>query len=68
MDENMNVENTEAVITDAMIENQIEEMFTGSTRKNINAEQYAELKIPLVPRELQQHIVNIIQSLKEEYL
>ena len=40
--------------------NQIESMCTGSTRNNINAEQYAELKIPVVPKELQQHIVDTI--------
>lgn len=37
---------------------QISSMCTGSTRNNINAEQYAKLKIPIKQRDLQQHIVN----------
>ena len=40
--------------------NQIRAMFTGSTRANINAEQYADLLIPIIDRAEQQHIVNIL--------
>lgn len=38
--------------------NQIKSLFTGSTRANVNAEQYANLLIPVVDREIQQHIVD----------
>ena len=40
--------------------NQVKSLFTGSTRNNINAEQYSELKIPIYDLRLQQHIVNTI--------
>ena len=39
--------------------NQIRSLFTGSTRANVNAEQYAMLKVPFVDSSIQQHIVNI---------
>ena len=39
--------------------NQVKSLFTGSTRNNVNAEQYAELKIPMCDAKLQHHIVNI---------
>lgn len=42
--------------------NQIRSLFTGSTRANVNAEQYALLKIPVVDLLTQQHIVNIVRS------
>ena len=38
--------------------NQIKSLFTGSTRANVNAEQYGNLNIPIVDRSIQQHIVN----------
>lgn len=38
--------------------NQIAAMMTGSTRGNINAEQFGELKIPVPDMDLQQHIVD----------
>ncbi|MCM1439951.1 MAG: restriction endonuclease subunit S [Roseburia sp.] len=38
---------------------QIESLVTGSTRNNLNAEQYAMLQIPIVDSCLQQHIVDI---------
>ncbi|MDD1373984.1 restriction endonuclease subunit S [Metamycoplasma hyosynoviae] len=41
---------------------QIRAMFTGSTRANINAKQYADLLIPIVDRTNQHHIVNTIGS------
>lgn len=40
--------------------NQVESMFTGSTRPNINAEQYANLLIPVPDLPTQQHIVDSI--------
>ena len=43
--------------------NQIKSLFTGSTRANVNAEQYANLLIPIPKRDKQQHIVNTISSL-----
>lgn len=43
--------------------NQIKSLFTGSTRANVNAEQYALLKIPIVDSHIQQHIVNTTSSL-----
>ena len=43
--------------------NQVKAMFTGSTRANINAEQYANLLIPVLDRDKQQHIVNTISFL-----
>ena len=43
--------------------NQIRSLFTGSTRANVNAEQYGELKIPFPKYSVQQHIVNIISIL-----
>ena len=48
--------------------NQISSMFTGSTRKNINAEQYGELLIPLPKHSVQQHIVNTISFLLLKFL
>lgn len=42
--------------------NQIKSLFTGSTRANVNAEQYGELAIPVPERCVQQHIVNTIGS------
>lgn len=38
--------------------NQIKTLFTGSTRANVNAEQYGELVIPVADYKIQQHIVN----------
>lgn len=38
--------------------NQVSALFTGSTRNNINAEQYSDLLIPVPERAFQQHIVN----------
>lgn len=43
--------------------NQIKSLFTGSTRSNVNAEQYGNLNIPIVSSSLQQHIVDIVRSL-----
>ena len=43
--------------------NQIKSLFTGSTRANVNAEQYGELVIPVPERCVQQHIVNTISFL-----
>lgn len=43
--------------------NQIDSICTGSTRNNINAEQYAELKIPIKTLNTQQHIVDIRRKL-----
>ncbi len=37
--------------------NQVKSLFTGSTRANVNAEQYADLLIPVAERKQQQHIV-----------
>ena len=45
--------------------NQVKSLFTGSTRNNINAEQYSELKIPIYDLRLQQHIVNTIGSVDD---
>ena len=36
----------------------VKTLFTGSTRANINAEQYGDLLIPVINRDVQQHIVN----------
>ena len=41
--------------------NQIKSLFTGSTRANVNAEQYGLLRIPIVDCSVQQHIVNIVR-------
>ena len=43
--------------------NQISSLFTGSTRNNVNAEQYGNLLIPIPSTEIQQHIVNTISFL-----
>ena len=45
--------------------NQIRSLFTGSTRANVNAEQYGELKIPFPKYSVQQHIVNTIGSVDD---
>lgn len=45
--------------------NQIKSLFTGSTRSNVNAEQYGNLNIPIVSSSLQQHIVDTIGSLDD---
>ena len=45
--------------------NQVKSLFTGSTRNNINAEQYSELKIPIYDLRLQQHIVNTIGTIDD---
>ncbi|BAQ54224.1 restriction endonuclease subunit S [Mycoplasmopsis arginini] len=45
--------------------NQVSSLFTGSTRNNINAEQYGDLLIPVVDDALQQHIVNTIGSVDD---
>ena len=45
--------------------NQVSSLFTGSTRNNINAEQYGDLLIPVVDDVLQQHIVNTIGSVDD---
>ena len=45
--------------------NQVKSLFTGSTRNNVNAEQYAELKIPMCDAKLQHHIVNTIGSVDD---
>ena len=44
--------------------NTIQEIFTGSTRPNINEKTFSMLDIPWVSAELQQHIVDIIAYLK----
>lgn len=41
--------------------NQIKSLFTGSTRSNVNAEQYGNLNIPIVSSSLQQHIVDTLE-------
>lgn len=46
-------------------QNQIKSIFTGSTRPNVNAEQYGELKIPVPDSKQQQHIVNTIGSIDD---
>ena len=46
--------------------NNIQEIFTGSTRPNINEKTFSMLDIPLVSAELQQHIVDIIGSLDKK--
>lgn len=46
--------------------NNIQEIFTGSTRPNINEKTFSMLDIPLVSVELQQHIVDIIGSLDDK--
>ena len=46
--------------------NNIQEIFTGSTRPNINEKTFSMLDIPLVSAELQQHIVDIIGSLDDK--
>lgn len=38
--------------------NSVRSLFTGSTRANINAEQYGNLLIPIINKDIQQHIVN----------
>ena len=48
--------------------NQVKSLFTGSTRNNVNAEQYAELKIPMCDAKLQHHIVNTISFLLPIFL
>lgn len=45
--------------------NQIRSLFTGSTRANVNAEQYGELQIPVQSKVIQQHIVNTIGSVDD---
>ena len=45
--------------------NQIEAMVTGSTRPNINAEQYGDLLIPVCDSTTQQHIVDSIGSVDD---
>ena len=42
--------------------NQIDAMITGSTRPNINAEQYGDLLIPVCDLTTQQHIVDTIKQ------
>jgi len=37
----------------------IESLSNGSTRKNLNANQFGEIEIPIYPLDMQQHIVNI---------
>ena len=46
--------------------NNIQEIFTGSTRPNINEKTFSMLDIPLVSAELQQHIVDIIGSIDDK--
>lgn len=43
--------------------NSVKLLFTGSTRANINAEQYGDLLIPIINKDIQQHIVNTISFL-----
>lgn len=43
----------------------VKALFTGSTRANINAEQYGDLLIPVINRDVQQHIVNTIGSVDD---
>lgn len=43
--------------------NWIESFSTGSTRKNINAKMYADMEIKLPPRNIQDKIVNLMDSL-----
>ena len=45
--------------------NQIDAMITGSTRPNINAEQYGDLLIPICDLSTQQHIVDSIGSVDD---
>ena len=45
--------------------NQIKSLFTGSTRSNVNAEQYGNLNIPIVSSSLQQHIVDTIGTVDD---
>lgn len=45
--------------------NQIRSLFTGSTRANVNAEQYGELQIHVQSKVIQQHIVNTIGSVDD---
>ena len=42
---------------------QVKSLFTGSTRANINAEEFGNLKIPMINQVQQQHIVNTISFL-----
>ena len=44
---------------------QVRSRFTGSTRANLNAEQYGELEIPVVSLEKQRHIVDAIGSIDD---
>jgi len=43
----------------------IESLSNGSTRKNLNANQFGEIEIPIYPSNMQQHIVNIIGSIDD---
>lgn len=45
--------------------NSVKLLFTGSTRANINAEQYGDLLIPIINKDIQQHIVNTIGSVDD---
>lgn len=45
--------------------NSVKLLFTGSTRANINAEQYGDLLIPIINKDIQQHIVNTIGSIDD---
>ena len=45
--------------------NSVKSLFTGSTRANINAKQYGDLLIPIINKDIQQHIVNTIGSVDD---